>query len=239
MVSGNILPSEFIVDVHQTIRSEVHVQTRRKFLRFVTAAPVMLLASSNPADAMTVDSSRDEEQSQVIALSERWEFRLDPNAATEPSDASNSSVGWEAIRVPDTWQSLGGSPDFTGIAWYRFRFECPSNWTSQHVRIEFEAVNHTAMVFLNEKQVGEHVGKGYTAFTIDLSPHLTFGRDNTLLVRVDNRPNDRMLHFVESDDQNRYRKATCISRGDIALTDCPKLALEMFPSTADAPKNCA
>jgi beta-glucuronidase len=71
---------------------------------------------------------------------------------------------------------------------------------SQHVRIEFEAVNHTAHVFLNGKAVGEHVGKGYTAFTLDVAQHLNFGRENTLLVRVDNRPNDRMLPRNKSYD---------------------------------------
>ena len=74
--------------------------------------------------------------------------------------------------MPHTWQSLGRSPDYVGIAWYRIRFEAPASWASQHVRIEFEAVNHTATVFLNGRAVGEHIGKGYTAFTLDLSAHL-------------------------------------------------------------------
>ena len=44
---------------------------------------------------------------------------------------------------------------------------------------------------------------------------------------------------VAGNRQNWYRRATCISRGAMALTAWPKLPLEMLPSTAEAPKNCA
>ena len=54
------------------------------------------------------------------------------------------------------------------------------------VRIEFEAVFHTAEVFINGKKAGEHVGKGYTAFAIDITDLLEFGRRNTVAVRADN-----------------------------------------------------
>jgi beta-glucuronidase len=41
--------------------------------------------------------------------------------------------------------------------------------------------------------MGQHLGKGYTAFTLDLSPHLQPGRLNTLVVRADNRFDEMML----------------------------------------------
>jgi len=86
------------------------------------------------------------------------------------------------------------------MASYRLRFQAPANWASQYVRIEFEAVNHTSHVFLNGKPVGEHVGKGYTAFTLNLSSQLKCGGENILLVRVHNRPGDRMLPRNKSYD---------------------------------------
>ena len=135
-----------------------------------------------------------------LPLRDGWEFRLDPSGATEPSDSLDHAKDWEAVYVPHTWQSLGRSPDYVGVAWYRIRFEAPASWDSQHLRVEFEAVNHTAAVFLNGRAIGEHTGKGYTAFTLDLSAHLSFGQENTLLVRVDNRPNDRMLPRNKSYD---------------------------------------
>jgi beta-glucuronidase len=61
------------------------------------------------------------------------------------------------------------------------------------VRVEFEAVFHTAEVFVNGRKAGEHVGKGYTAFAVDVAGLLEFGRRNTIAVRVDNSFASAML----------------------------------------------
>lgn len=175
------------------------MQTRRKFMQTIsTSGLVFLNAEAVESEAFALPG--DQRESYMIPLRDGWEFRLDPTGTTEPSDALDRAVGWEAVHVPHTWQSLGRSPDYVGIAWYRIRFEPPANWNSQHVRIEFEAVNHTATAFLNGRAVGQHIGKGYTAFTLDLSAHLSFGRENTLLLRVDNRPSDRVLPRNKSYD---------------------------------------
>lgn len=190
--SGNIRAPAFMVDVHKVIRCEVHVQTRRKFLKSVPTAGVVLLGAER-SEAKSFELAADRQGSDRILLHRGWEFRLEPDGAVEPSEAIDRANDWVAVEVPHTWQTLGRSPEHVGVAWYRIRFEPPKRWSSQHVRIEFEAVNHTAHAFLNGKSVGEHVGKGYTAFTLDLSSDLKFAAENTLLVRVDNRPNDRML----------------------------------------------
>jgi beta-galactosidase len=177
----------------------VHVQTRRKFIQAFSAGGLALL-SAEQLESQKSTASGDRPASHSIPLRGGWEFRLDPNSSAEPSDALEHAAGWNPVQIPHTWQSLGRSPEYSGVAWYRLRFEAPRNWTAQHVRIEFEAVNHTAHVFLNGKPAGEHVGKGYTAFTLDASPYLLFGKENILLVRVDNRPNDRMLPRNKSYD---------------------------------------
>ena len=175
------------------------MQTRRKFLQALSTTGIVVLGTSHITDAEETTRG-DGSQSYSIALRDGWDFRLDPHGLIENSDALNQAAGWESVQVPHTWQSLGRSPDYVGTAWYRIRFEAPARWASQYVRIEFEAVNHTAHVFLNGKPVGEHVGKGYTAFTLDLSPHLNLGAENTLLVRVNNEPGDRMLPRNKSYD---------------------------------------
>jgi beta-galactosidase len=188
-----------MVDVHKVIRCEVHVQTRRKFLQAVSTSGFVLLGAET-AQSREIAVSGDGRASYSIPLRDGWEFRLDASAESTPPDAIGGADGWQPVQVPHTWQSLGRSPEHVGKASYRLRFQVPANWASQHVRIEFEAVNHTSHVFLNGKPVGEHVGKGYTAFTLDLSPHLNFGGENTLVVRVDNRPGDRMLPRNKSYD---------------------------------------
>jgi beta-galactosidase len=171
---------------------EVRLHSRRKFIQALSASSLLMVATDTVKSEEM--ASRGERLSgYTIPLSHDWEFRFDPSAAQEASDVFRQETGWSPVQVPHTWQSLGRSPEYAGVAWYRLRLEAPINWASRHVRIEFEAVNHTAHVFLNGQALGEHVGKGYTAFTLDLSPHLKLAGENTLLVRVDNRPNDRML----------------------------------------------
>ncbi len=64
--------------------------------------------------------------------------------------------------MPHTWQTLGNTRGYVGVAWYRLDFDAPAEWQNQFVRIEFEAAYHTAQVFLNGVPIGEHIGKGYT-----------------------------------------------------------------------------
>ena len=188
-----------MVDVHKVIRCEVHVQTRRKFLKAVSASGLAVLGTGTVESEKLADG-HEIRGSGNIALRYGWEISLDREGSAEPGSVSERASGWEAVQVPHTWQSLGRTPEYVGVAWYRIRFEAPASWALQHVRIEFEAVNHTAQVFLNGKPVGNHVGKGYTAFNLNLSTHLKSGAQNTLLVRVDNRPNDRMLPRNKSYD---------------------------------------
>ena len=175
------------------------MQTRRKFIQAMSTGGLAVLSADRLAGER-FPSLQGTAASDRIPLREGWEFRLDPSEAAEPFESLEHAADWKQVLVPHTWQSLGRSPEYAGVAWYRLKFEAPRTWASQHVRIEFEAVNHTAHVFVNGKTVGEHVGKGYTAFALDVSDQLELGRENTLLVRVDNRPGDRMLPRNKSYD---------------------------------------
>jgi beta-glucuronidase len=95
--------------------------------------------------------------------------------------------------VPHTWKVEAETTDYHGVAWYHRSFQAPDEWTGQCVRLEFEAVYHSATVWVNEKQAGEHLRKGYTAFAFDVSDLVKPGEENTVVVRVDNEFSDRML----------------------------------------------
>ena len=55
------------------------------------------------------------------------------------------------------------------------------------VYIEFEGVNSSATVIINQQTVGTHDG-GYSAFCFDITPYLL--EKNVIEVLVDNRPNE-------------------------------------------------
>lgn len=174
--------------------------SRRKLL----SAAAVLSASSALSYGSALDDqnvlSSDLLNCDEIILGENWQFRLDSAGTARPSDLRPSDSGWEPVIVPHTWEALGGSPEYTGVAWYKHEIFAPEAWRDQFVRIEFQAVFHTAHVFLNGAPIGEHVGKGYTAFTIDLSPRLKLNSGNELMVRVDNSFSDAMLPRQKSFD---------------------------------------
>ena len=140
---------------------------------------------------------------EMFSLNGRWVFKLDREnrGNTENWHRAEMPVeDWTPVTVPHTWQIEEDSSEYQGAAWYRTAFEAPERWAGQSVRVEFEAVYHSAEVWLNGQRVGEHLRRGYTAFTLDLTPALRPGGLNTLAVRVDNSFNDAMLPRGKSFD---------------------------------------
>ena len=127
-------------------------------------------------------------QTWEVSLDGAWQFRID------------GKQEWSEVQVPHTWQTAQETADYLGAAWYRRTFHAPAAWKGRTVRVEFEAVYHTATVTLNGKRVGEHRARGYTAFEFDITQELTYGADNTIEVRADNSFNDEMLPRGKSFD---------------------------------------
>jgi beta-galactosidase len=109
---------------------------------------------------------------------------------------------WRALDLPHDWSIEGPfseSPDSwtfahlpTGVGWYRKRFHIPETYTGKKVVVEFDGVYQNSEVWVN----GQFLGKrpyGYIGFDYDLTPHLKFGAENLIAVRVDNshQPNCR------------------------------------------------
>ncbi len=181
--------------------------TRRKFLagsaRAAAAAAVMG-TSCGPRLPEGPDGEAFLEGGQaVVSLNGTWLFRTDPDKQGEADDWAAPSAakdGWDEVKVPSTWQVAEKTAEYLGWAWYRREFDVPQAWRSKVVRVEFEAVFHTAEVFVNGRRAGEHAGKGYTAFTLDISGLVEFGRPNTIAVRVDNSFAPAMLPRGDSYD---------------------------------------
>jgi len=83
--------------------------------------------------------------------------------------------------------SSGAPTAFTvgGIGWYRKHFALPPLTPDAHVELEFDGVYMNAQVWLNDQLAAEHP-YGYSAFVVDLTPHLDPSGQNVLAVRVAN-----------------------------------------------------
>ncbi|QEC52424.1 beta-glucuronidase [Anseongella ginsenosidimutans] len=174
--------------------------TRRNFLKNAggTGALAMLPALTLSAEANRLSGSGKTEEAHddlLVSLNGPWLFRTDPDDRGDAEkwyELNETSPDWETVSVPHTWQVDQRYHDYLGTAWYRKVFTVPEDWMTKTLRVEFEAVYHSAKVWLNGKYAGEHLRKGYTAFMLDLSGLIRPG-ENYLVVQAGNRYDDQML----------------------------------------------
>lgn len=158
------------------------MSSRRTFLNTTVGLSLGSSAATFAQDAPAVNAG------ECISLDGEWQFRVD------------ASRDWHTVSVPHTWQTAAPTADHYGVAWYQRTFDAPRDWASRTVRIEFEAVFHSAAIWINDRPAGEHLRLGYTAFFVDATPFLRFDRPNTIRVRVDNSFDDAMLPRGKSSD---------------------------------------
>ncbi len=68
---------------------------------------------------------------------------------------------------------------------YKRRFTLPDNFKRERTIINFGAVDQKAVIFLNQKVVGEHIG-GYLPFSFDITPFLNDG-ENLIEIEIEDR----------------------------------------------------
>lgn len=180
---------------------------RRKFLHMALVAgaflPAAPLIPEQTAPDSRIGNAPASHFTETVSLNGPWRFKTDPGdtgLAAKWFAADFPLRDGEAVAVPHTWQTSEKYEEYRGAAWYARSLSIPRDWADSEVRLEFEAVFHSARVWLNGQQIGEHIGKGYTAFALDLTGRLRYGGENTLVVRVNNEFDKSMLPRGKSYD---------------------------------------
>ncbi len=176
------------------------MSTRRKFLTGSGGVLAAALASTSSEAAETTVRPC---AAEIASLCGEWLFRTDSeNFGIEKNwyGANVPDQDWRGVAVPHTWQVEPSLASYRGVAWYWRPFDVPASWQECAVRVEFEAVFHTATIWVNGKPAGEHARKGYTAFILDITHLLYWGQTNTIAVRVDNAFNRHMVPRGPSSD---------------------------------------
>jgi beta-glucuronidase len=177
--------------------------SRRHFLSRNVALGVLALPPALAPGATAQPLTSAVRQTESVDLNGRWLFRTDPDVQGEQqswfADGQDSAL-WREVQVPHAWQIEAPLAEYRSVAWYQRTFDTPARSANSAVRIEFEAVFHSAKVWVNGTLAGEHLRKGYTAFTLDVGPLLRRDRPNSLVVRVDNAFNQHMLPRGRSSD---------------------------------------
>jgi beta-galactosidase len=131
----------------------------------------------------------------AVAVLALMSFAAAPRATVPFNDGwlfegrgANGRAVRSAVTLPHTWNAadaLLGIDYVRGVGKYTKLFTPDPVWQGRRVFVHFEGANTVAEVFVNGTRLGEHRG-GYSAFAFEITPHLQFGRENQLVVQVDN-----------------------------------------------------
>ncbi|MDR2086540.1 MAG: DUF4982 domain-containing protein [Dysgonamonadaceae bacterium] len=122
---------------------------------------------------------------QSETINRQWQFYL--------GDHPGDKTQWRTLDLPHDWSVEGVlSPNLAsctgylpgGIGWYQKNLHIPTAQEGQKVFLYFEGVYNRSEVFLNGHSLGKRPN-GYISFLFDATPHVRFGKENLLTVRVD------------------------------------------------------
>jgi len=118
----------------------------------------------------------------VVPVNSGWLFAKD----------ADKGKSWQPVSLPHTWNVSDVMDDvpgyYRGAGWYKKNIFIDKSWTGKELYFLVEGANQEAVVFINGKIAGAHTG-GYTAFYIPATSWLLPGRENELLIKVDNSHN--------------------------------------------------
>ena len=126
-------------------------------------------------------------QRDTVSLNSGWVFTIDKSTSGFREQWFKEPLKEErSVLLPHTWNVEDENQNHYGWGWYQKRMSIPMNWKTKKIVIEFGAVNHTCIIYLNGKQIAVNTGDGFSKFSVDLSSELKFGKENTLSVAVNN-----------------------------------------------------
>lgn len=138
-----------------------------------------------------------------------WDFEYDNAKNGIAKGLFNADANYSLkINVPFCPQSsLSGiqNTDFIYGVWYRRNFALSENELRQRVVLHFGAVDYKATVFVNGKNVGEHIG-GYSSFSFDITDFCVVDA-NTLAVFAED--DERSVVIPSGKQSRRFNSFGC------------------------------
>jgi len=152
------------------------------------------------------DTARD-----LHSLDGTWEIVFDSQSEGRAAGWHQEQVflthdGRREIRVPSCWEEI--ERDYEGVAFYGRRFSVPDTWKGRTVRLQFDALNYIAEVWVNDCVAGRHEG-GYGPFEFRVDDLLKFDQENFLSLRVIGPivAEDKVIDGIGRSDMPHWRGA--------------------------------
>jgi beta-glucuronidase len=150
----------------------------------------------------------------------RYQPLAEPYGANKKPESKSDRIEYDfdaspKLLVPGDWNSQ--RPELTfyeGTIWYKKTFEVDKA-PGRRFFLYFGAVNYEAIVYVNKRRVGRHIG-GFTAFEYEVTDELVEG-ENFVVLKVDNTRRRDGVPTVNTDWWNFGG----ITR-DVLLVDVPQ-----------------
>lgn len=140
-------------------------------------------------------------QRDTVWLTNAWSFQPDTGAVGQQQQWFTKILpAAETVSLPHTWNVDEQWQHHYGWAWYQHNLMVPAAWKSKQLTLQFGAVNHTAIVYVNGQEVARHSGDGFNKFFVPISKYVQAGKENRITVACNNAYSANKVPFSNSFD---------------------------------------
>jgi beta-galactosidase len=126
-----------------------------------------------------------------VSFNDDWLFLKQDTIVPEENIPSAPDDKWEKVTIPHTAAiepSVVTGKQWTGLCWYKKIFKADRKFRGRHVALLFDGAMNDALIYLNGVELYHNTG-GYLPFYVDLTKDLIQGKENEILIKLDNREN--------------------------------------------------
>jgi beta-galactosidase/beta-glucuronidase len=177
---------------------------------------------------------------QTDTLSDNWKFQLDVRDIGEKENWYDKDLNnWGTVKVPGAWNCYEDALfSYEGIGWYTTMITPGESINGKKTELVFDRVMYYSKVWLNGEFIGENIG-GYLPFRFDVTKYLKAGKENKLVIRVDNRPRINWLPAAEQIEWIQYGGILQpVKLVSTSLTYIEDLIIKTIPDKGGANINC-
>ncbi len=126
-------------------------------------------------------------QRDTLNINNNWLFSIDENSnGISEKWFEKTLPGAETVHLPHTWNVEEANQNHYGWGWYQKNISIPKEWKYKNVVLQFGAINHTSIIYINGKKIAENIGDGFDKISIILNNQINYGKENTITVACNN-----------------------------------------------------
>ncbi|WP_413668369.1 glycoside hydrolase family 2 TIM barrel-domain containing protein [Mucilaginibacter sp. Mucisp86] len=188
---------------------------------------LLALAAASTVTAAQAQSKGDKKIT-VTLFNNNWQFVKNADTSVNNQLFNRAGVlSWQQVSLPHTVNIepvIKTAQQWQGICFYRKFFTLDKKDAGKYIAIRIDAAMNLADVYLNGKHLQTHIG-GYLPVYIDISNKALYGKENCLVIRLNNQDNpvippgkpikDLDFNFYSG----IYRNAWLIKKNKVYITD--------------------